>query len=179
MRLIDTTAPLVYIDQNEQYFPSDLQTQLDNTYATINHTNIRNGPSPLLLSNLDQLNSIGNCTVEQLDSCSIYLTSKDDVTANPQWLYGVSPDLTNHETKGAKSCVVIINDHGDGLIDAFYMYFYAFNLGNTVSGQTLGDHVGDWEHTMVRFVNGLPTAIWLSQHDVFPTLHPKFETYQD
>lgn len=62
--------------------------------------------------------------------------------------------------------MVIVNDHGAGVVDAFYMYFYAFNLGNTVSGQTLGNHVGDWEHTMIRFRNGTPTAMWFSQHDV-------------
>lgn len=62
--------------------------------------------------------------------------------------------------------MVIVNDHGAGVVDAFYMYFYAFNLGNTVFGQTLGNHVGDWEHTMIRFRDGTPTAMWFSQHDV-------------
>jgi hypothetical protein len=52
------------------------------------------------------------------------------------------------------------------VVDAFYMYFYAFNLGNMVLGQILGNHVGDWEHTMVRFQDEKPVSVWFSQHDV-------------
>lgn len=51
-----------------------------------------------------------------------------------------------------------------GIIDAFYFYFYSFNLGNTVMGWRFGNHVGDWEHTAVRFLNGEPQAVFFSEH---------------
>jgi hypothetical protein len=139
---LTSAAPLVHLDQNELYLPSDIQNQLNNTYSALNFTATPNAPSPLLLSDLEQLNPLGNCT--QFGSCQIYLTSKDNVTINPPWLYGVLPDPVTFETIGARSCAIIVNDHGNGIVDAFYMYFYAFNLGETVLGQVLGDHVGDW-----------------------------------
>jgi len=91
------------------------------------------------------------------------LTSNIDVTLAPHWLDGVKPD-SNGKTNNVTSCAIIVNDHGAGLVDVFYHYFYAYNLGNTVLGQELGDHIGDWEHNMVRFQNGTPMYIWYSQH---------------
>jgi hypothetical protein len=145
--------------------PSDIQLQLNNTSPTINYTSPSSSsvPAPLTLSNLNHINILGNCN--NFTNCPLYLTSKDDVTNNPSWFYGVLPDASTHETVGAKSCAVIVYDHGDGIVDAFYHYFYAFNLGLTVLGQLLGNHVGDWEHSMVRFQNGAPISVWLSQHD--------------
>lgn len=159
-------APLVYLDQNELYMPSDIQAQLNNTYPALNYTALprENVPSPLLLSDLEQLNAQGNCV--RFGTCPVFLTSKDNVTTNPPWLYGVTPDSETGETVGAKSCAIIVNDHGNGLVDAIYMYFYAFDMGPNVTGQVLGNHVGDWEHSMVRFQEGKPISVWLSQHDV-------------
>ncbi|KAI9050500.1 hypothetical protein LZ554_005662 [Drepanopeziza brunnea f. sp. 'monogermtubi'] len=44
------------------------------------------------------------------------------------------------------------------------MYFYAYNQGNIVFFQELGDHIGDWEHNMIRFQDGEPQTMWFSQH---------------
>lgn len=135
--------------------PSDLGAQLIHTTPEVKFTAITGVPSPLTLDNLDQLNNLGGNTV--------YLTSNDDVTKNPAWLNGVKPDSTG-KSNGAVSTAVIVNDHGAGNVDAFYMYFYAYNGGPVILGQEVGDHVGDWEHTMVRFANGVPQAVWFSQH---------------
>jgi hypothetical protein len=148
---------LVWLDISEQYFPSDIYAQVINTDPHINFTEIENPPSPLTLENLDSLNQYGN------KGHNVYLTSTLDVTTSPRWLDGIVPDSYG-KTNGATSCAIIVNNHGNGSVDAFYMYFYAYNLGNTVFFQELGDHIGDWEHNMVRFRNGTPEAIWYSQH---------------
>ena len=121
----------------------------------MNFVTIQGSPTPLTLNNLASLNSLGGSNV--------YLTSLDDITTNPAWLKGVKPD-SKGKTNGATSAAIIINDHGSGNVDAFYMYFYAYNQGPPILGQEIGDHVGDWEHNMIRFKNGVPQAIWYSQH---------------
>lgn len=143
------------MQSTEPYQPSDIGAQLVHTVPKNNFTAIPGAPAVLTLDNLDSLNALGGHTV--------YLTSIDDVTTNPTWLYGVKPDSTG-KTEGATSCAIIVNDHGAGNVDAFYMYFYAYNQGNKVLWQEIGDHVGDWEHNMIRFLNGIPQTIWFSQH---------------
>ncbi|KAL8950399.1 MAG: hypothetical protein Q9222_003566 [Ikaeria aurantiellina] len=148
-------APKVWIQSQDPYFPSDVGAQLAHTKPEVNFNVVSGAPSPLTLDNLASLNALGGANV--------YLTSVDDITKNPSWLKGVKPD-GNGKTNGAKSCTVVVNDKGSGTVDAFYFYFYAFNQGNTVLGQEIGDHVGDWEHNMIRFKNGIPQAVWYSQH---------------
>ena len=128
-------APIVWLESEDKYFPSDIATQLIHTKPEINFAPINGGPSPLTLDNLDQLNAN--------NGANVYLTSVDDITTNPLWLTGVKPDGSG-KTNGATSCAVIVNDHGNGLVDAFYMYFYAYNWGGRVLGQDVDDHVGDW-----------------------------------
>ena len=127
------TAPLVWLYSQETYFPSDIGAQLENTTPKNNFIQVPNVPSPLTLTNLDQLNA--------LNGSNIYLTSNEDFTTHPAWLNGVKPDGTG-KSGNAISCAVITNDRGGGELDAFYMYFYAYNWGGIVLGSFVDDHVG-------------------------------------
>jgi hypothetical protein len=35
---------------------------------------------------------------------------------------------------------------------------------SSVLGLRFGNHLGDWEHTMVRFINGVPDTVYFSAH---------------
>jgi hypothetical protein len=74
------------------------------------------GPNPLNLSNVNHLGS------------EVFLTSKNDVTQDPEWIKGTKPDGRG-KTNNAITAAVIVNDKGNGNVDAFYMYFYAYNYG--------------------------------------------------
>ncbi|KUL85265.1 hypothetical protein ZTR_07927 [Talaromyces verruculosus] len=150
-----TYAPLLWLDVNETYFPGDIYGQVQNTYPALNYTKITGYTTPLTLDNLDQLNDFGNT--------SVYLTSNEGIEAFPAWFNGTQPN-SDGVTEGATSCAIVTVDHGDGTLDAFYFYFYSFNKGDIVLDLVWGDHVGDWEHNMVRFENGEPQALWYSQH---------------
>ncbi|KAL9624330.1 MAG: hypothetical protein Q9160_001577 [Pyrenula sp. 1 TL-2023] len=150
-----TYAPLVYLDTAEAYFPSDIAGHVTHMLPEINRTVVAGAASPLTLDNLDSLNSAG----------SVYLTSKEGINAKPQpsWFTGVKPDASG-KTNRAVSSAIIVADKGSGLVDVFYFYFYSYDQGNKVLGIEFGDHVGDWEHNMIRFQDGVPQSLWYSQH---------------
>ncbi|RKF60310.1 putative vacuolar protein sorting-associated protein TDA6 [Erysiphe neolycopersici] len=155
-KFVKDFAPLVFLDKDERYFPSDIATHIEKTTPYIETKPLEPKPK-FSMDNLDSLNQFNT------DKGRLFLTSIEGVETKPAYLLGVQPDASG-KTVGATSCVVIVSDHGDGTVDAFYMHFYSFDKGNTVLGREYGDHVGDWEHVMVRFKNGLPEALWLSQH---------------
>ncbi|KAF1834183.1 hypothetical protein BDW02DRAFT_579811 [Decorospora gaudefroyi] len=147
-------APIVYLHSDDEYCPTDLQTFLNHVTPRVDFNQVSGPSNPLTTSNLDQMGS------------DVWLTSNDDVTKNPQWIKGTKPDAKG-KTNGATTAAIIVNDKGNGNVDAFYMYFYAYNYGGEVLGWSelnFGNHVGDWEHTMVRFLNGVPQSMWFSQH---------------
>jgi hypothetical protein len=99
--------------------PTDIKAFLDNTTPRVNFNEVSGPSKPLTQDNVNQLGD------------DVYLTSNDDVTKNPAWIKGTKPD-TDGKTNSAVTTAVIVNDKGDGNVDAFYMYFYANNYGGEV-----------------------------------------------
>ncbi|KIW78091.1 hypothetical protein Z517_07924 [Fonsecaea pedrosoi CBS 271.37] len=154
-------APVAYLDSSEIYFPSSIADQVTHTHPEDGSGNdIAGAPTPLTLDNLNSLNNFASSGTD------VYLTSNEGIEALPSWFRGVEPDASGSTGPSVASLIVTVSKPNN-ILDAFYFYFYAYNQGNWVLGLPaleFGDHVGDWEHTMVRFVNGAPTAMWFSQH---------------
>ncbi|PHH62209.1 hypothetical protein CDD81_7336 [Ophiocordyceps australis] len=75
---------------------------------------------------------------------------------------GHKPDAAGYSRAPA---VLVLVDKGSGIVDAFWFFFYSYNLGQTVLGIRFGNHVGDWEHCMMRFEHGVPRGIYFSEHE--------------
>ena len=160
-------APIVYLYSGDPWRPSDIATQLNNTEPKVDFKIVSD--QPVNLDNLFFLNGLGGDKV--------YLTSKFKPYASPVpgYLFGVLPNGEG-KTEGAVSSTIIVNDHGDGTLDAFYFYFYAFDRGTL----SIGNHVGDWEHSMIRFINKTPSALWYSQHSAGQALkYSAVQKYED
>ncbi|KAM0251872.1 hypothetical protein ACHAQJ_007985 [Trichoderma viride] len=170
-RLIATygTAPLVWLHSEDPFRPSDLLEHIRHTTPAVNQTSLLDLPQ-LDLNNLALLNNIS--------SEKVALTSNDDVTTLPAWLFGQNPDESGR-IANATPCVVILVEQSPRDVDAFFFYFYSYDRGanitqvleplnrlieDTEHGMHFGDHIGDWEHNMVRFRDGKPTGIYYSQH---------------
>ncbi|SPJ74239.1 uncharacterized protein FTOL_03969 [Fusarium torulosum] len=163
-------APLVWLHSEDRFMPSDLAAHVSNTIPKLDGEPI-SGPS-VDLENLAELNSHGGEDVA--------LTSKEDPLTYPPWILGEAPDARGR-IHDSIPCAVILVEKSDVDIDAFYFYFYSYNEGPNITqvlepidwfiggkelaaGLHFGNHVGDWEHNMVRFHNGTPVGVYYSQH---------------
>ncbi|EHY56138.1 Vacuolar protein sorting-associated protein 62 [Exophiala dermatitidis] len=181
-------APIIYLRSDDPFMPSDIAGHIVHTrpflgFEPIPETEI----GPLDLNNLSSLNRYGNGDGKGKGKGKgerVYLTSIDNVTSNPlaEWLLGETPDATTGELYNSTACAVVVvesTESKEHQLDAFYFYFYSFNEGADITqvlpplnrifpdaspGNHFGDHVGDWEHNMIRFKNGRPTGIYFSQH---------------
>lgn len=156
-------APYVFLHEEERYWPSDAAEHLF-------HSSLRLGadqhelPWNLSLATIGRLNDVSGGS----SGHDVFLTSNDDPESRPEWILSRRnrPGYnTTAETDYSRAPTVLICvPKRDDILDAFFFFFYSFNEGNTVFGTRYGNHVGDWEHTMVRFQHGKPQALYLSRH---------------
>lgn len=158
-------APLVHLYSEERYLPYDIKKYVKNfkpTYrngTSVKLDNITQGP--LDIKDLSKLTNITNKSEEQ-----IFMTALDDFSLDPEWITGEfnKPNYYSGELKDAPAALIVV-DKGNGWVDAYWFYFYSFNLGPFVMGLgPFGNHIGDWEHSLVRFYNGQPVILWMSAH---------------
>lgn len=150
-------APLVYLYSEEKYLPYDVKK-----YVTNFHVEYENGTT---VKGTDQdmtLEKLGNLTTNE----KLYMEANTDFTSDPEWITGYKnkPSIATGEIKDAPATVIVV-DKGNGWVDSYWFYFYLFNLGPFVMGNgPFGNHVGDWEHSLVRFYKGEPIIVWLLAH---------------
>lgn len=175
-------APLVHLFSEEVYWPSDITEHLKHITPTFMYDIVEESMKHPTVNNLEELNAVDG----EL-GWKMYLQSNDNIEDMPAWLtseYGIpvfpeddkvsdeniplgSMSPTRNYTVGGRSSapvVLMVTDKGNGVIDAMWHFFYSYNLGNGVFGIRFGNHVGDWEHTVMRFHNGTPVEMFLSEH---------------
>lgn len=169
-------APLVHLYSDEQFWPCDMAEHLFHVTPELNYTPIQGRLQYSNLTNLDRLNEFEK-------GRHVYLTSNDNVEERPDWLGGqknIPEDFEGadgdesrknkfrYRSKGGRSdapAVLVTVNKGNGIVDAFWFYFYSYNLGNVVFNIRFGNHVGDWEHSLIRFQHGKPKVVFFSEHN--------------
>ncbi|CAN6635657.1 putative vacuolar protein sorting-associated protein Tda6p [Trichomonascus vanleenenianus] len=150
-------APVVRLYSEERYMPYGIDDFVRHFRVVDQDYNALSGP--LHIEDLQRFNrSIG--------AEDLFLESLEDFDSNPDWITGVKhwPDVETGRLATAPAVCIVV-DRGEGQVDAFWFYFYSFNLGPFVmGGGPYGNHVGDWEHSLVRFRHGKPEILWMSAH---------------
>ena len=167
-------APYVHLYSEEQFWPCDIADHLLHVTPELDYTPIQARSLNMNLTNLNTLNEYDH-------GRHVYLTSDDNVEERPDWLGGQKnipdefteegkPHVTNvgrlsHGGRSDAPAVLITINKGHGIVDAFWFFFYSYNLGNIVLNIRFGNHVGDWEHTLIRFKHGKPKLVFYSEHN--------------
>lgn len=141
-------APLSYLHSDEQYWPTDVAVHLPKVIPEVDFKPVGWSPTLQTLSNF---------------ASNVYLTATDDVVAHDTEFFRSTVGKPVDTVSTAPATIIAVEKSG-GIIDAFYFYFYSFNFGGIFLGRRFGNHVGDWEHTMVRFINGTPDTVYYSEH---------------
>jgi hypothetical protein len=147
-------APYCWLYSYEDYWPSLMQTHIEHTTPYLDFIKL---DEDVDVDNLDKLN--------KYDYHHTFLTSNEDPEGYPDFM-GSMDNIPDDSGYSKAPAILIVVDKG-AYVDAFWFFWYSFNLGNQVLGVRFGNHIGDWEHTMMRFHKrtGKPTQIFFSEHE--------------
>lgn len=74
------------------------------------------------------------------------------------------PDQLPAFGRSKAPAILIVVPKANGVVDAFWFFFYSFNQAPKFLNIQFGNHIGDWEHTTMRFRNGVPESVACSEH---------------
>ncbi|KAH0538110.1 hypothetical protein FGG08_005272 [Glutinoglossum americanum] len=187
-------APLVHLYSGEQFWPCDIGKHLIHTTPYLNYTPLQARSQHPKLTDLDGFNQYDGGRFiflqsdDNVEERPGWLGGKKNIPSEPtdgddddddgdisgtvniqRLMDEIDPQkaIESRQLRGGRSdapAVLLVVDKGDGIVDAFWFYFYSYNLGNVVLNIRFGNHVGDWEHSLVRFQHGIPKAVFFSEH---------------
>ncbi|WAQ82267.1 hypothetical protein PtA15_2A584 [Puccinia triticina] len=156
-------APLVHLNSKEPFWPASLEEHLRHTILHEPDGQASRPPEEDPCSILAQ---------RRFNHEKCFLTAAVDVRPAPldhPWLVSEEGKPGSDRKSPVSPVILILVDKSNitgvpGTLDAFWFFFYSFNLGPTVANIHFGNHIADWEHCMMRFENGRPKAAHLSAH---------------
>ncbi|KAG8965212.1 Vacuolar protein sorting-associated protein 62 [Tulasnella sp. 419] len=155
-------APLLWLHNEEKHWPGDPRTFLNST-----HPYTRQGVKVEVPTEL--VGTLEMLELPQVKNSDVFLVLNEDPRVSSDIASLISKEgIPDDAGKSQSPCWIVAVDKsaivGEGVVDIFYFFFYPYNLGNEVACSSFGNHVGDWEHAMVRFKDGEPIAVHLSAH---------------
>jgi hypothetical protein len=108
-------APLSYLHPDEQYWPADIATFLQHVTTQVDFEPFGGTPT---LQNLSAL------------ADNVYLTAVGDVVNYyTEFFTSTAGEPTTGGFSAAPATIIVVEKAG-GITDAFYFYFFSWNLGN-------------------------------------------------
>ncbi|KAH7104264.1 hypothetical protein BKA62DRAFT_500572 [Auriculariales sp. MPI-PUGE-AT-0066] len=155
-------APLVYLDQKEEFWPGSV-------IKHVLHAHPETDGGALIDIPEKGMDMLGNPLIR--DNVAAYMIiDADPRKKEPQCIdqFTAKEGKPDASRRSASAAYIITadksNEVGEGFVDVFYFYFYPFNYGGAILGVHMGNHVGDWEHNMIRFRFGVPVYLHMSAH---------------
>jgi hypothetical protein len=167
-QFITDFAPVVHLWSEERYLPYSIEKYVQHfTLDAADGNNSVKGQR-LRIQDLQYFgaNATGIEGPSRPQQTDLFLTALDEFARDPEWIRGNHnlPEIESGRIRDAPAVLICV-DKDDGAIDAFWFYFYSYNEGPYVmGGGPYGNHLGDWEHSLVRFRDGQPELVWMSAH---------------